>query len=557
MAQSAHSSTALPGAGLYDARMRSAVLGVVRDRAGRPQVGALVELLNARYAVVARTFTDDHGRYTLPRLGSGLYEVKASAALLLPAIRPGLKLLGNTRATVNLTLSSLYQALDWLPAERRGPQTPSDDWDWTLRLSTNRPLLRVLPEETARLAAANGTYDLEGPVLIESGTITPRATRRGIVRQGPMRFGEGGAAQQIEWTRSSTEGRALRLVAETGETGRVGASAAYRQELSQDRSVMTMASFMECPNIRTAGASGLTQARVRSGSTVRFGDLAQIDAGAELQVARLGRESPVVGSHPFAVVSAHAGAQTISYRIAAAPSLADPSELDAAETNRGLSEADGRLQLEQGLHQELRIERRFGGWSGQLAAFHDRLAHPVVQGRLRGDEAAIDSRNVLYDPGTGMIAVSGEGYSHGGVMAMLHDQLSPDTWLTFRYAIGEAVTAPAPGRSFGTRTASQAMVAAGTRIAATGTAVRGSYRWQPVSTLTGVAPFESVPDAYLGFSLRQPLRVERVGMGRLEAILDVRNLLAEGYRPFLSDDGGTVYFAQAQRSIAGGISFSF
>ena len=538
--------------------MRSAVSGVVRDRAGRPQVGALVELLNTRYAVVARTFTDDRGRYSLPRLGAGLYQVKASASLLLPAIRPDLKLLGDTRATVNLTLSSLYQALDWLPTEPRGPQTPSDDWDWTLRLSTNRPLLRVLPEQAARLAAANGIYDLQGPVLIESGAHASGTTRRAGIRQGPARFGEGGQTQAIQWAESSGEGRALRLTATASGTGQVGASAAYRQELSPDRSVTTLASFTEQPGIRAGAASGLMLARVRSGSTMRFGDLAEIHAGTELEAARLGQEAPVVAGHPFATVSVHTGAMTIAYRIASAPSFADARGLEADENTPNLTRGAGRLAMEQGLHQELHFERRFGSWTGELAAFDDRLAHPVVQGAVRGDEAAIDSRDVLYDPGTGMIAVSGQGYSHGGVMAMLRDQLSPDTWISFRCAMGEAVSAiAAPGKPFGARTAPQAAVAAGTRIAATGTVVRGSYRWQPVSTLTGVAPFESVPDAYLGFSLRQPLRVERVGMGRLEALVAVRNLLAEGYRPFLSEDGGTVYFAQAQRSIAGGISFSF
>ena len=38
---------------------------------------------------------------------------------------------------------------------------------------------------------------------------------------------------------------------------------------------------------------------------------------------------------------------------------------------------------------------------------------------------------------------------------------------------------------------------------------------------------------------------------------DVRNLLAEGYRPFLTRDGSTLYFAQDERSIQGGLSFSF
>jgi hypothetical protein len=37
----------------------------------------------------------------------------------------------------------------------------------------------------------------------------------------------------------------------------------------------------------------------------------------------------------------------------------------------------------------------------------------------------------------------------------------------------------------------------------------------------------------------------------------VRNLLAEGYRPFLLNDGSLLLFAQDQRSIGGGLAFTF
>ena len=42
-----------------------------------------------------------------------------------------------------------------------------------------------------------------------------------------------------------------------------------------------------------------------------------------------------------------------------------------------------------------------------------------------------------------------------------------------------------------------------------------------------------------------------------EATIDVTNLLAEGYRPFLSADGRTLYLAQSPRTIRAGLSFSF
>jgi len=39
--------------------------------------------------------------------------------------------------------------------------------------------------------------------------------------------------------------------------------------------------------------------------------------------------------------------------------------------------------------------------------------------------------------------------------------------------------------------------------------------------------------------------------------VDVRNLLAQGYHPFVSPDGETLYLVQVPRSIQGGFAFSF
>jgi hypothetical protein len=54
--------------------------------------------------------------------------------------------------------------------------------------------------------------------------------------------------------------------------------------------------------------------------------------------------------------------------------------------------------------------------------------------------------------------------------------------------------------------------------------------------------------------LHQPIHLRR---GSFEAILDLRNMLAEGYRPYLLSDGSLVIFAQQQRSLRAGLAFNF
>ncbi len=101
-------------------------------------------------------------------------------------------------------------------------------------------------------------------------------------------------------------------------------------------------------------------------------------------------------------------------------------------------------------------------------------------------------------------------------------------------------------------------VAAEGSLQKTATYWRASYRWQRADTVTAVNPYASpASDAYLSVLLRQPIRVGRILPGGTQAVIDMRNLLAQGYCPFVTPDGSTLFFAQADRSIAGGIAFTF
>ncbi len=94
----------------------AAVSGVVRDAQGVAQMGAMVQVLAAGSVSVATAFTDMYGRYRIANLVPGSYQVRATAALFVPATRRNLRLATGMRATVNLTLSMLSDPAAWLPA---------------------------------------------------------------------------------------------------------------------------------------------------------------------------------------------------------------------------------------------------------------------------------------------------------------------------------------------------------------------------------------------------------------------------------------------------------
>ena len=61
----------------------------------------------------------------------------------------------------------------------------------------------------------------------------------------------------------------------------------------------------------------------------------------------------------------------------------------------------------------------------------------------------------------------------------------------------------------------------------------------------------------LNFQIRQPLPLMGGIPGRLEMTAELRNLLAQGYIPMTSPDGGSLILIQFPRAIRGGFSFIF
>ena len=87
-----------------------------------------------------------------------------------------------------------------------------------------------------------------------------------------------------------------------------------------------------------------------------------------------------------------------------------------------------------------------------------------------------------------------------------------------------------------------------------------SYRWVSGSAITPVDMFNASSgqsDPFLNIFVRQPIPTMGFLPSHMEVIIDLRNLLAQGYVPVLGQDGQTVYLVQSARSVRGGLSFTF
>ena len=542
----------LPAHALTD----GAVSGVVRDAKGTPQVGALVELLRPDLSIIAQTFTDDHGRYELPRVIPGVYGVKATGSLFLPTLRENLHITASSRMVVNLTLNTLYEAFRWLPAQPRSADEPADDWTWTLRLSANRPLLRMLED---------------GPLVVvtEAEGQNPALKARVTIRGGESGFGEGGVHHGFEMRRSNDDSHQLILRADLSqsEDTSLNTVVGYEQQLAPGRTLRTVGAFVDRPEIAGGpDAQGMQAMILRAAETMTLTEAVDAEFGNEIEAVHLGTTQ--IANHPFAALRVHAGDAVVSYRIATAPGMQQADLIDRpGALPPAIVERDGQLLLQHGLHQEFTLADRSGNLRVRVTAFHDSIAHPVINGGGQISEADWKSGDVLYDSSTGSLKVMGEDFSSAGAIAELKEMLPDDMWVSIGMGTGNALVMdahPIPvtleNGLLSLRPHRSEMVAAGFggKLQHAGTQWQATYRWQPPGTVTSIAPFDANRNnPYLSFYLRQPIHCRGILPNGMEALIDVSNLLAEGYRPFVTSDGSVLYFAQASRAVEGGLSFSF
>jgi len=129
-------------------------------------MGAVVEVLGTA-SQVFKLVTDDKGLFIATGLVPGLYSVKVSAPAFLPTLREKISLKAGASVLLNLTLSTVFDALQFTP--RRGT-SEDGDWDWVLRSAANRPVLRILPDGSPVMVADKSTSgELKGSLSFVAG----------------------------------------------------------------------------------------------------------------------------------------------------------------------------------------------------------------------------------------------------------------------------------------------------------------------------------------------------------------------------------------------------
>jgi hypothetical protein len=533
----------------------ASVSGLVRNSAGTPQIGAEVQLLRSDLTIVATAYTDAAGRFKFSSLFPGRYSVKAMGSSYLPSLRENVRVRAAT--VVDLTLNTLYEVIQWLPAQPRTGDTQRDDWAWTLRSAANRPLLRWLED---------------GPLVVVSdgpGT-TPKLKARLMATGQAGTFGESGEriSATVEDTPNGSRELLARIDFEPNTDGAMESMLGFRQDLGFAGSVQSVAAVAVHPEVAGPdGRGGMNEAAVSAWEQMHFGDEFDVEAGATQVVGRMNAESPstIVAALPSASVTWHVSNSSVSYRMATAVPNAAHSDDQRAQTGMpAMSVRNGDLVFQRGMHQELGWDRTVGSTGMSIVFYSDTIKNPILEARGNAAEARSQA---LFDTNGNLMRSAGQGFSTRGVVASLEQRLPHGNQVRLSYRNGSALVMPALPRPVDFsqvlaaarphRAAAYSISLSGT-LDGTGTRWRASYRWQSEDTVTVVAPYamEAI-SPYLNFRVRQMLHTNRDGASGIEASLDVQNLLEQGYCPFHMKDGSTVAFAAQQRGIRGGLAFTF
>jgi hypothetical protein len=532
-----------------------AISGYVRNSSGIPQMGAVVEIFGSA-ARGLTVFTDDAGFYSATELVPGLYNIKVTAASFLPALREKIGLRPGGTARVDVTLNTLLNVMQVGPL--RGA-SDNDDWKWTLRSVANRPILRVLDDPTA--GPEKQDHDVKGQLSFLAGSAA-----------------EGYGSGSDMSTSFSLE-RSIFSASRVGLSGNVGYGdglpasalrAVYSRRLPDDSGpsmAVTLRRFAPSdPNLRNAALQAMA---LSAGDAIAVADVLELNFGSELQsIQFLGH---VTAFRPHGAVDLHLSPNTVleyDYTTSLPDSSAekgfDSAPADLSESSPRVSVDDFATKLESAQHQEVHASRRLGNNSLQVAVFTDHVGNTALIGT--GSVTAAGGF-LLPDVYSGTFTYTGNTLDTRGLRVVLERKFSSDLIATLDYAYGGVLDLSRPdadlqeAQQWITTERRHAVAAklSGT-VPRTHTRWIASYRWVNGPALTPVDMFNASPgqsDPFLNLFIRQ--RIPTMGFlpGHMEAIIDVRNLLAQGYVPVLAQDGQTVYLVQAARAVRGGVAFNF
>jgi hypothetical protein len=229
-----------------------------------------------------------------------------------------------------------------------------------------------------------------------------------------------------------------------------------------------------------------------------------------------------------------------------------------------------RPELEQLDHSEISLNRRLNGSARfELAAYHDGIKNAAVWGSAHPAAVSWLAGNYMVNPALDGIFVNMGDYRSTGYRLAYAQRLGNHIETLVAYVVGDSLYAPGvvnhalQGDLQGVLKPIRSDSLAGrvsARIPVTRTRLTTSYEWVQRGRVTMVDPHAQADlqlQPFLDIQIRQPLPALAFLPAHIEAVADLRNLLAQGYSPLTQAGEMTLLLSSAYRSIRGGFSVEF
>ncbi|MGH9486824.1 MAG: carboxypeptidase-like regulatory domain-containing protein [Terriglobales bacterium] len=547
------------------ARGQGQLLGYVVDAQGHPQADALVEVRAAGLGKAPlRVRTGAHGLFHVLHLSPGVYYIEAGKGSSIAA-RQKVQVRASERALL------LFNLPEMLLAARFGPPVgvaPDQAFRWALRQAALwRPILHY--EDPGALSIASASAPVEGYVALTAGSgdsafAAPLlATRFQVdaLELGSERVSVSGiVGTNGDLGGADTEVSARMQSADASDAARMSIS--VRQLAIPARSAL--------PDLRLfsfnyANAIGLSpHVRVQYGAMIHAVSLTDTVTTFDPYVRMVAQVSPEAELEYRAVSGVpplHFGAESVN--------LDDPMPRVTVD--------QGQARLERARHQEIRYTASLtSSDSFSAAVFEDRYTRTAINGAFTLSGAAASLGDIeadsalLPDLTSNMFLADGGNYGGWGYRLGVQHRMGANWRAIVGYSQG-AVLAPdaarlsaGPGSALAAELVSASAHALTFKLAGvtplTHTQLVCSYRALNRLAATGLDLYDdsfTQSRSYANVFLRQPLPGFMSGGGKLAALIEIHNLLAQGYIPVLAPDGQTLYLVQSARSLRGGLTLSF
>ena len=556
------------------------ILGQVKNATGVAQMGASVILYNRFDELVSHGFSNEQGRFVFQGLVPDVYKIRVLLDSFVPAERRNIAVLPSTENRLEINLTSVLSTVQLTSGPSSQGYLLSDDWKWVLRSSqATRPILRLLPEPSAPVSRTGSSTTMARALSNTTGVVK--------LSGGDTQSLAAGSGQELgtgfSIATSLADASRLQLSGTVGYSTdaslpTAGVRTSYTRSTAHGASHPEFILTARQVYLAPAAGSGESAPALRTMSAAfvdrfDFSNVLSVDYGLELQaVSFLHRVS---SASPFVRVSYEAGSW--GKIRAAASSGARPAELAVRDRvlSGGLDQdlvalsvlpsvarANRRLTMERSQNVEIGWERVAGSRTYSAGAYEEVVSNAAFM--LSGSPGMIPWSDLLPDLSSRSTIFDVGSYQRLGYIAAVKQALGEHAEVSLSGGRSGALlpeqTADSQDLRAGIRQGQRGWVAvrvAGT-VPGTKTRLAANYGWTNPHALIPAHLFvtqSATQDIGLNIFIRQPLPFGGMPW-HLEAIAEMRNLLAQGYLPLGGPDTHAI-LTNAPRAMRGGLNIIF